>query len=377
MLGRWSRPLGAVALIAGLGGLAACDPKPVAEVQLRFAPWVSGLSSPIAMAHRPGSGIPYVAERGGAVKAIVFSGPQTVLAIDGVSTAGERGLLGLAFSPDGSKLYLDYADRGGTLHLMEYNAGAGFGFDQSSGRELMSIAHSEFTNHNGGGLLVDSAGLLYWSMGDGGGGGDPHGNAQRLDTLLGKIIRIDPKPSGSAPYTIPPTNPFAKTAGARGEIYAYGLRNPFRFSLDSKTDDLWIADVGQGDIEEVDLERAPRVGGQNYGWNAFEGSKPYGPSVKTPTVFPITEYDHSAGDCSVIGGAVVRAGGGGLGALEGAYVFGDYCTGRVRAMRQASGKTSEINQNVGKVAQLVGFDTHGDSLFAISLGGTIYRTTVA
>jgi glucose/arabinose dehydrogenase len=354
--------------------LAACDPQPVSTVKVQFVPWVTGLSSPIALADR--GGIPYLAERGGTVKVITLAGAQTVLTIPGVSTGGERGLLGLAFSLDGSKLFVDHTDDVGDIHVAEYTMGPGLGVNAQSRRELLTIEHRQFNNHNGGGLLVDKAGLLYIAVGDGGSGGDPNGNAQRLDTLLGKLLRIDPTPTASMPYSIPPSNPFTKTPGARPEIYAYGLRNPWRFSIDSQTDDLWIGDVGQDAVEEVDYEAAPRTGGQNYGWNALEGTHPYGSPAIGPTVAPITEYTHQGGECAVTGGAIVRAGGGSLGALEGAYVFADYCSGRVRALRQAKGAVTEINQNLGAVKSPVAFDAAGGSLLVVSLNGTIYRAVI-
>ncbi|MCU1345428.1 MAG: hypothetical protein JWL70_1694 [Acidimicrobiia bacterium] len=363
-----------VVVTVALATLVACDPKPVGAVKIQFVPWVTGLASPTAMTTR--GGIPYVTERGGTVKALTPFGAQTVLTIADVPTVGERGLLGLAFSLDGSKLYVDHNDSTGDIHVAEYTMGPGLTVNAQSRRDLLTIAHRQFNNHNGGGLTVDSAGLLYISVGDGGGAGDPNGNAQNLGSLLGKILRINPRPSGSLPYSIPPSNPFATTKGARPEIYAYGLRNPWRFGFDQKTNDLWIADVGQAAWEEVDFEAAPRAGGQNYGWNSLEATHPFGPAINAPTVAPITEYGHAGGECSVTGGTVVRADGGVLGVLEGAYVFADYCSGRVRALRQAGGKVTEINQSLGSVKSPVAFDMAGGNLFAVSLNGTIYRAVV-
>jgi hypothetical protein len=369
------RLLVALVPLALLTVMTACDPAPVTKAHLGFTPWVTGLTSPIAMADR--RGVPYVAERGGTIKALTLGGPQTVLAIANVATAGERGLLGLAFSPDGSTLYVDHNDSSGDIRVAEYTMGSGLAPDPSSRRDLLTIPHRQFTNHNGGGLAVDADGLLYIAVGDGGGEGDPNGNGQRLDTLLGKLLRIDPTvASGSLPYSIPASNPFVHTPGARPEIYAYGLRNPWRFSFDPSTGDLWIGDVGQDTTEEVDFEAARRTGGQNYGWSSLEGTHPFGPAVNGPTVGPITEYSHQGSECAITGGVLIRAHGGALGGLEGAYVFADYCSGRVRALRQSNGQVTEINQDLGQVSHPVAFDMSGDNLFVVSLDGTIYRAAV-
>ena len=205
---------------------------------------------------------------------------------------------------------------------------------------LLSVQAQPFANHNGGGLAFDNDGRLYIALGDGGSGGDPLGNGQKLDTFLGKILRIDV--DAATPYAVPADNPFRATPGAAPEIWAYGLRNPFRFSVDRPTGDLYIGDVGQSRIEEIDVGLASRRGGENYGWNVTEGSQCYSPSSgcnRTGLTPPVYEYTHAEG-CSVTGGVVYR--GCRMPDLAGTYFFGDYCTGLVRSFRLANGQATDV-----------------------------------
>ena len=201
-----------------------------------------------------------------------------------VSTGGEQGLLGLAFSPDGGRLYVNYTDPAGDTRIVEYAFADGRA-DPGSARELL-IVDQPFANHNGGNLVFGPDGMLWIGLGDGGGGNDPQGNAQSLGTLLGKMLRIDPRPSGGRPYTVPPDNPFVGTDGARGEIWAFGLRNPWRYSFDKATGDLWIGDVGQNAREEVDFTPAGSPGGLNYGWPGLEGNRSNSGSAPSGAVAP-------------------------------------------------------------------------------------------
>jgi glucose/arabinose dehydrogenase len=243
--------------------------------------------------------------------------------------SGEQGLLGLAFSSDGTKAYVDYtgADDGGNTHVDEYAVGADGTFDPATRRELLEV-DQPFSNHNGGQLAIGPDGMLYIGLGDGGDAGDPDRRSLDLDDLLGKILRIDP---AGDPYTVPSDNPFVGQDGARPEIWSYGLRNPWRFSFDPDTGDLWIGDVGQGEWEEIDLAVAAsgRDAGKglNFGWSAFEGTHPYNDDQPTDGVTPpFYEYSHNDG-CSVSGGEVYR--GSAIAALAGWYVFADYCSGVV------------------------------------------------
>ncbi|MGH9000931.1 MAG: PQQ-dependent sugar dehydrogenase, partial [Acidimicrobiia bacterium] len=234
--------------------------------------------------------------------------------------------------------------------------------DPASKREVMAQPQP-FANHNGGQVTFGPDGLLYYFLGDGGSGGDPMGNAQNLGTWLGKILRIDPRPSAGAAYTVPPDNPFVDRAGAKPEIYSLGLRNPWRASWDRGTGDLWIGDVGQNEIEEIDFSPAGTAAGANYGWNAFEGSKPFNPTTPAPENHtpPVHEYPTRQG-CSVTGGYVYR--GAAIPALAGTYVFGDYCSGQISGLRVSGGKKTEEGD--------LGINADGLSSFGQDRDGNLY-----
>jgi glucose/arabinose dehydrogenase len=338
---------------------------------------VAELQQPVAMAVRPGDRAVYVAEQTGAVRALRAGevDPTPVVDIsDQVTAGGEQGLLGLAFSPDGRFLYLNFTDTDGDSRVVELTMRGGRA-DPGSLRLLLRV-DDPFANHNGGQLAFGPDRLLYIAFGDGGGGGDPEGNGQSLGTLLGKILRIDPRPAGGRPYRVPSGNPFVgRGGGARPEIWAYGLRNPWRFSFDPASGDLWIGDVGQNAWEEVDHEPA-RSGGRNYGWNrreglhAFEGERPAG------AVDPVIEYGREGGACTVIGGSVYW--GRRIPGLRGAYLYGDYCAGWVRAARVRGGRVAEQRDLGLSVPNLTSFgvDPAGE-LYAMSLAGPVYRLAAA
>jgi glucose/arabinose dehydrogenase len=321
------------------------------------------MSQPVALAVRPGDPALYVAEQGGRVRAIRDGAvdPNPVVDLMGATTSsGERGLLGLAFSPDAAFLYIHYTDStNGDVHVDEYPAGGGRG----PGRSVLSIQHRDYGNHNGGQLAFGPDGMLYVGVGDGGGGGDPNGNAQNTGVLLGKVLRIDP-PRGGTGYTVPPGNPFGNA------VWHYGLRNPWRFSFDRATGEMWIGDVGQGSWEEVDQAPAG-VGGRNYGWNGREGAHPYPGGVPAANaVDPVYEYSHGGGSgvCAVTGGYVYR--GAKLPSLNGAYVFADYCVGRIWGFRSGAGRT-DVGLSVPQLSSF-GEDLVGE-LYALSLTGAVYR----
>ena len=288
--------------------------------------------------------------------------------VDSVASGGERGLLGIAVSPDGAHLYLDYTDRGGDTRIVEYAIGDGGSIDASSRRELLRV-DQPFANHNGGHLEFGADGMLYIALGDGGSGGDPDERAQDTGELLGKILRIDPR---GDPYAIPRDNPFATTRGARPEIWAYGLRNPWRFSFDAETGALWIGDVGQGSFEEVNRSPEGSRGGENYGWDRFEGRAPFEGDPPDEHVLPLFDYRRDDGNCAVTGGRVYR--GTAVAGLAGWYLFGDYCKGDLRAVRADAPAPAEPVPLDVRVESLVSFaeDTAGE-LFAISLQGGVYR----
>ena len=295
-----------------------------------------------------------------------------------VSAGSEQGLLGLAFSPDGRFGYVDYTDRKGDTNVVEY-AWGGSGADPSTRRRVLFV-HQPFPNHNGGNLVFGPDGYLYIGMGDGGSGGgvpDPNENGQNLGVLLGKMLRIEPRlpdgsvPPGDAGYAIPPDNPFVHQAGARPEIWAYGLRNPWRYSFDRATGDLWIGDVGLGTYEEVDVQAGSSAGGQNYGWRDVEGTNVLYSPPPPGAVGPVFEYSHLAGGgCAIVGGFVYR--GHAMPGLDGWYVFGDFCASDIDAIRSGGGAPDEASLGA-HVAQLASFgqDAHGE-LYALSLAGGVY-----
>jgi glucose/arabinose dehydrogenase len=339
---------------------------------------VTQLDDPTAFATRPGDEALYVTEQVGRVRAVrnarLVSEPVLDLTGD-VGSGGERGLLGLAFSSDGTKLYMYYTNRSGDSRLDEYTM-TGTTADAGSRRQLLALEQPQ-ANHNGGQLSFGPDGMLYLGLGDGGGAGDSGsghaegGNGQSLDTLLGKILRIDPTPSGGGQYTIPPDNPFAN-GGGRPEIWAYGLRNPWRFTWDRETSDLWIADVGQNEWEEIDFVAGGRAAGLNFGWNRLEGNHEFEGDAPPDAVPPIFEYPLTEGACAAIGGYVYR--GSKIPALTGAYVYSDYCDSAIRALVERGGKvTGQRDLGItGNQVTAFGEDQNGE-LYVLSQGDGLQR----
>jgi glucose/arabinose dehydrogenase len=333
---------------------------------------VAGLDQPLAMALRRGDGAQYVAEKTGRVRAIragrVVSGDVLDISAE-VSNGSEQGLLGIAFHPDGTKLYVNFTNTAGDTVVREY-AFSGGRADVASARQVM-LVDQPFPNHNGGNLLFGPDGYLYIGLGDGGSADDPLGNAQSLDTLLGKMLRIDPRPSGASAYRIPPDNPFVDRDG-RDEIWATGLRNPWRYSFDRATGDLWTADVGQNAWEEIDLQAASSNGGENYGWDRLEGSHQHEGNPPARHELPIYEYSHNGGNCSITGGYVYR--GAKIANLRGAYLFADFCVGRLRAFVEKNERATEhrfLGPRTGNLSSF-GEDQSGE-LYVMSLEGGVFR----
>jgi glucose/arabinose dehydrogenase len=307
-----------------------------------------------------------------------------------VSTGSEQGLLSLAFAPDYRKsglLYVDYTDTAGDTRVVEYRRSASDPLlaDPRSAREVLSV-DQPYSNHNGGLLIFgpgeaprsrQAAGLLYIGLGDGGSEGDPHRNGQDLSVLLGKILRIDPRPSGGRPYSIPNSNPFVGRSGARPEIYAYGLRNPWRFSFDPATGALAIADVGQNEIEEVNLVARNQGEGANFGWSAYEGLDRFNDDQQaTNALPPALVYGHDAG-CSITGGYVARDPR--LPSLYGRYLYGDYCAGQLRSFTATPARRATDDRALGlEVPSLSSFGSdNAGHLYATSLQGPVYRLVPA
>jgi glucose/arabinose dehydrogenase len=350
------------------------DPK-AAKVTVTVA--VTGLTDPLEIANAgDGSGRLFVVEQGGRIR-IVRDGAlvdRPFLDIsDRITSGGERGLLGLAFHPDfptDPRFFVDYTDRNGNTVVSSFRVSAGDpDVADADSESILLHVDQPFANHNGGGLGFGPDGDLYIALGDGGSGGDPQGNGQRLDTLLAKILRIDVDGGSAtgAPYAIPADNPFVTTAGARPEIWLYGLRNPWRFRFDRRTGDLWIGDVGQAAWEEIDVARRG-VGGLDFGWNRMEGFHCYSPPTGcderglTP---PVTEYGHDQG-CAVIGGVVVRHPADG--SLDGGYLFGDDCSDHLWVIDPAGDGRREpvLLTNMGRSVSSIG-EAEDGSVYATSL----------
>ncbi len=346
------------------------------------------LQRPTATAIRPGDTTTlYIVEKVGRIRTIRDGKLDAAPWLDITSLVGrssnEQGLLGLAFSPDASKLYVDYTNKNGDTRVDEYAVSTAGAVAVASRRQVLAQPQPE-VNHNGGQLGFGPDGMLYIGLGDGGAAGDQGpghvagGNGQSLGTLLGKILRIDPTPSAGKAYTIPPDNPFVGTAGARPEIWAYGLRNPWRFSWDTKTGDLWIGDVGQDMWEEVDLAtKASGAGrGVNYGWNVWEGTHRYRGGDAPGAVMPVFDYSHDGGNCAVTGGFVYR--GTKIPALRGGYLFADYCGGTLRALAAQDGKVVQDRVLPVHVPSVNSFgeDASGE-LYVMSDAGDVFRVDPA
>ena len=356
---------------------------PRANVQISAVEFARA-EQPVGVVSRLDDQTLYVVEKPGRIRAYrngAFDPTPVLDIVARVDSANERGLLGLAFPPSSRDvLYIDYTDTAGVVHVSELPFDGRIA-DMSRERVLLKIP-KPFNEHNAGTLSFDRNGLLYIAIGDGGSSGDPKGNAQRTDVLLGKVLRIDPKPSASLPYSIPPENPFVgrtvsplgtvKAAKTRPEIVAFGLRNPWRAMVDAETGDMWIPDVGEGSVEEINRIPAGSAAAFNFGWSMREGRQSFkGPRPKNATD-PVFDYPHADGRCAVVGGAVYR--GSAIDALRGRYVFGDVCSGRIQVLDDPSpgrGRASDLGARVSYLTAF-GVDADGE-LVAASLEGGLYR----
>jgi glucose/arabinose dehydrogenase len=354
----------------------------LANVRIALEPVASGLAAPLFATHAgDGSGRLFVVEQGGRIR-ILRNGtllPAPFLDVSGrISAGGERGLLGLAFAPgygrDGEdRLYVHYTNRDGATTIAEHRAPAGADVATAGPGRIVLVEPQPYANHNGGWIGFDPTGMLLIALGDGGSGGDPQDRARRLDNRLGKILRIDVLGTSDG-YRVPSDNPFVGRDGARPEILHYGLRNPWRASIDPVTGDLWIADVGQNAREEVNVARAGEAG-LHFGWRTLEGSRCFQPRDgcdPTGTTLPVAEYPHALG-CSITGGYVYR--GAAIPGLVDAYLFGDYCSGTIWAIDagldavQAPVTLLETGRSIGSFGE----DEAGE-LYVLDLrGGEVLR----
>jgi glucose/arabinose dehydrogenase len=376
--GAAAHPTPSAAGTATNGGSATTPPQatPAARRGVRLAR-IGTFDSPVYLTSPPGDRRRiFVVEQGGQIRVLVGGKRRSrpFLDLSGqVDAGGERGLLSMAFAPDyatSGLFYVYFTDNSGDIRIVEFRRRTREVADPSSAR-LVVLQRHPVPNHNGGLLLFGPDRLLYTGFGDGGGGGDLHGargNGQNLGTLLGKILRIDPRRSGGRSYTVPASNPFVDRQGARGEIWAWGLRNPWRFAFAGNA--LVIADVGQNEVEEVTVVRGA---GANLGWRVFEGRQRYAPGESAPGAVPPTiERSHDDGNCSITGGLVVRDPG--LRALRGRYVWGDFCSGRVESAQVQGTKLANVRRTGLHVDSLSSFGEDGrQRAYALSLDGSVYR----
>jgi glucose/arabinose dehydrogenase len=380
-------PSGSAPAPASASASPSSAPFDPSRIAVGFQPVVDGLDAPLAIVNAgDGSGRLFVAEQTGQIR-IVRDGrlvDQPFLDIAGrITSGGERGLLGVAFHPnypDDPRVFVDYTDTNGDTQVSAFRVDPASPdrLDPATEQRIL-FAKQPYANHNGGAVVFGPDGFLYISLGDGGSGGDPHGNGQSLKVLLGKILRIDvDRTTGDRAYGIPPNNPFAAgNDDGLAEIWLTGLRNPWRISFDRANGDLWIGDVGQGAWEEIDVQRAGSPGGTNFGWNRLEGAHCYQPAkgCEDPGLtLPVAEYGHDQG-CTVIGGNVDRGPSQPL--LAGGYVFGDYCSGRVWAIDPAidGPRQPTVVADTGHSFSAFGEDEAGD-LYAVDISeGTLLRLT--
>ncbi|HEU4631361.1 MAG TPA: PQQ-dependent sugar dehydrogenase [Gemmatimonadaceae bacterium] len=347
---------------------------------LRVRPVVSGLESPLFLTAPAGDARLFVVEQPGRIRVVENGQLRAAPFLDitaKVASGGERGLLGLAFHPRYAQngwFYVDYTDRDGDTRVERYRVSADRNVADPASATLVLAVDQPYANHNGGQVSFGPDGRLYVALGDGGSGGDPQGNGQSLGTLLGKLLRLDV--DGGTPYAIPSDNPFVGRPGARGEIWAYGLRNPWRFAFDGPAGRLYIADVGQGAREEIDV--APiATGGLNYGWNRMEGTRCYRAEScdRTGLTAPVFDYGHDDGACSIVGGYVYRGDDAALAPLVGHYFYSDYCAGWLRSLRVAAdGTVTDVREwDVGPLGQVLSFGVDAAGrLYVLSANGTVY-----
>lgn len=335
--------------------------------------------SPVYVTQPPGEDEDlYVVEQGGTIQRVSPDGSaeEFLDVSDEVTAGGEQGLLSVAFAPDYERsrlLYVYFTDLEEDQRVVEYEAGPEDVVDEGTRRDVL-LMDDRYPNHNGGLVLFGPDGHLYIGTGDVGGGGDPERNALDLGSPLGKILRIDPRADGEEPYSIPPDNPFADDPDARGEVYALGLRNPWRFSFDAASESLSIGDVGQDEQEEIDIVALEEAPGANFGWSAYEGDTAFNDDQSAPgAIEPVLLASHEDGNCSITGGLIVRDPD--LPSLAGRYLWGDFCLGELRSFTAEPGRPANDDRPLGlTVPNLSSFGTdNADNVYAVSLEGQVFR----
>jgi glucose/arabinose dehydrogenase len=354
------------------------------QPQVSLVRVTGGLDQPVAITNAGDSRL-FITQQTG--KIVIWDGtrilPAPFLDLTSIiSSGGERGLLSVAFHPryrDNGRFYVYYTNKSGDIEIDRYTVSATNAnvADPNSREPVLTIPHPVNANHNGGQLQFGPDGFLYAGTGDGGGGGDTPNNAQNTNILLGKLLRIDV--DGGAPYAIPSGNPFANGTGGKPEIWAYGLRNPWRFSFDRVSGDLWIGDVGQNLWEEIDFQPSTSIGGENYGWRRMEATHCFNPSSNCQTsdmTLPVAEYSHSFG-CSVTGG--YRYHGTRYRRLQGLYFYSDYCSGTIWTLKQSADDSfsSQTQIDTNFAVSTFGEDNNGELYLADLAGGAIYQVTDA
>lgn len=383
------RILFVLSIFAACSDTTRSDPVPPGADAVRLEEVASGLENPLYLTAPVGDSRLFIIEQPGRIRVIENGNllPTPFLDItDRISSGGERGLLSVAFHPDYASngfFFVNYTDRNGDTRVERYSVSTDPNRADPASAKLILGVEQPFANHNGGLIVFGPDDMLYIGMGDGGSGGDPRGNGQNRGTLLGAMLRIDV--DGGDPYAIPLDNPFVGVPGARPEIWAYGLRNPWRFAFDNEAGDLYVADVGQTEWEEVNVVPASEAG-MNYGWNIMEGTHCYESSTcdRQGLTLPVLEYGHQTEvaladgtqhptGCSVTGGYVYR--GSQIPELRGTYFYADFCEGWIRGFRYEDGEATEPRGwDFGDIGNILSFgeDAEGE-LYVLSANGRVYR----
>jgi glucose/arabinose dehydrogenase len=381
--GRMNRIAAVATLILGActSSTDSTEPTPLpVEFALRLQEIASGLDNPVYVTSPPGDPRLFIVEQPGRVRIVSNGQVITTPFLDissRVASGGERGLLSVAFHPQygtNGFFYVYFTGLSGELRIERFTVSSNANVaDAASSKLILAVPHPR-ANHNGGLAMFGPDGMLYLGLGDGGGGGDPDLNGQNPNTLLGALLRIDV--SNGDPYSIPAGNPYAGRTDARPEIWAIGLRNPWRFSFDHADGNLYVADVGQDQVEEVNVVPEGRAG-VNYGWNVLEGSTCYNSATCSKQGFelPVLEYGHDQGQCSITGGFVYR--GNALPEIAGRYFYADYCAGWIRSFRYAGGAVSEQRTwDVGPAGFITSFGEDASrEIYVTSANGRVYRLT--